>query len=39
MSHDELTQAAAQAGVQTQPVTAEDQQAMAQAEAADPQEG
>lgn len=37
MSHDELTQAAAQAGVETHPVTAEDQQAMADAEAADPQ--
>ena len=39
MSHDELTQAAAQAGVQTQEPTAEDQQAMASAEAADPQQG
>jgi len=37
MSHEELTQAAAQAGVQPQPVTAEDQQAMAEAEAADPE--
>lgn len=37
MSHDELTQATAQAGVQTQPVTADDQQAMANAEAADPE--
>lgn len=39
MSHDELTQAAAQAGVQPQEATPEDQQAMAQAEASDPQEG
>lgn len=36
MSHDELTQAAAQTGVETHPVTPEDQQAMADAEAADP---
>lgn len=36
MSHEELTQAAAQAGVQEHPVTPEDQQAMAQAEASDP---
>ncbi len=36
MSHDELTQAAAQAGVQPQEATPEDQQAMANAEAADP---
>ena len=32
----ELDQAMAQAGIQAQPVTAEDQQAMAAAEAADP---
>lgn len=39
MSHDELTQAAAQAGVQPQEATPEDKQAMADAEAADPQQG
>ena len=36
MEPEELDQAMAQAGVQAQPVTAEDQQAMAQAEASDP---
>ena len=36
MEPEELDQAMAQAGVQAQPVTAEDQQAMATAEANDP---
>jgi hypothetical protein len=36
MEPEELERAMAQAGVQPQPVTAEDQQAMAAAEAADP---
>ena len=36
MTEEELQQAMQQAGVQAQPVTAEDQQAMAAAEAADP---
>jgi hypothetical protein len=36
MEPAELDQAMAQAGIQAQPVTAEDQQAMAAAEAADP---
>lgn len=38
MSEVELQQAMQQAGVQAQPVTAEDQQAMSAAEAADPGE-
>jgi hypothetical protein len=37
MSHDELQAAMRQQGIEGQPVTAEDQQAMASAEAADPQ--
>ena len=36
MEPDELDRAMAQAGIQPQPVTAEDQQAMATAEANDP---
>jgi hypothetical protein len=36
MEPEELDQAMAQAGITPQPVTAEDQQAMAAAEAADP---
>ena len=36
MEPEELEQAMAQAGIQPQPVTAEDQQAMAAAEANDP---
>jgi hypothetical protein len=36
MEPAELDQAMAQAGIQAQPVTAEDQQAMSAAEAADP---
>ena len=36
MDEQELQQAMQQSGVQAQPVTAEDQQAMASAEAADP---
>jgi hypothetical protein len=36
MEPEELDQAMAQAGIQAQPVTAEDQQAMATAEANDP---
>jgi hypothetical protein len=36
MEPEELDQAMAQAGIQAQPVTAEDQQAMASAEANDP---
>jgi hypothetical protein len=36
MEPEELDAAMAQAGIQAQPVTAEDQQAMAAAEAADP---
>jgi hypothetical protein len=36
MEPEELDQAMAQAGIQPQPVTAEDQQAMATAEANDP---
>lgn len=36
MEPEELDQAMAAAGIQAQPVTAEDQQAMAQAEASDP---
>ena len=39
MSEEELQQAMKQTGVQAQPVTPEDQQAMASAEAADPDEG
>ena len=39
MSHEDLQNAMQQQGVQGQPVTAEDQQAMASAEAAEPQEG
>ena len=39
MSEEELQQAMQQAGVQAQPVTAEDQQAMDAAEAADPDQG
>jgi non-canonical (house-cleaning) NTP pyrophosphatase len=39
MDEQELQQAMQQSGVQAQPVTAEDQQAMSAAEAADPQEG
>ena len=39
MSEEELQQAMQQAGVQAQPVTAEDQQAMNAAEAADPDQG
>ncbi len=38
MDEQELQQAMQQAGVQAQPVTADDQQAMAAAEAADPQQ-
>ena len=38
MSEEELNQAMQQAGVQPQPVTQEDEQAMANAEATDPQE-
>jgi uncharacterized membrane protein len=37
MSHEELQQAMQQQNIQAQPVTQEDQQAMASAEAADPQ--
>ena len=37
MSHEELQQAMQQQYIQPQPVTQEDQQAMASAEAADPQ--
>lgn len=36
MEPEELDRAMAQAGIQAQPVTAEDQQAMAAAESADP---
>ena len=39
MSEEELQQAMQQTGVQAQPVTPEDQQAMASAEAADPDQG
>ena len=40
MSHEELQSTMAQQGIQEQPVTAQDQQAMADAEAAEPpQEG
>ena len=39
MDEQELQQAMQQSGVQAQPVTAEDQQAMASAEAADPDQG
>ena len=39
MDEQELQQAMQQSGVQAQPVTAEDQQAMANAEAADPDQG
>jgi len=39
MDEQELQQAMQQSGVQAQPVTAEDQQAMAAAEAADPDQG
>ena len=39
MDEQELQQAMQQSGVQPQPVTAEDQQAMANAEAADPDQG
>lgn len=38
LSEEELQQAMKQTGVQAQPVTPEDEQAMANAEAADPQE-
>lgn len=38
MSEQELNQAMQQTGVQAQPVTPEDEQAMANAEATDPQE-
>ncbi len=38
MSEEELDQAMQQQGIQAQPVTEADQQAMAQAEAADPEE-
>jgi parvulin-like peptidyl-prolyl isomerase len=38
MSDEELQQAMQQQGVQAQPVTEQDQQAMANAEAADPEE-
>lgn len=38
MSEEELDQAMQQQGIQSQPVTAEDQQAMEAAEAADPEE-
>lgn len=37
MSHKDLQNSMQQQGIQAQPVTAEDQQAMAQAEANDPQ--
>jgi hypothetical protein len=39
MSHEELQQTIQQQNIQAQPVTQEDQQAMASAEAADPQSG
>jgi len=39
MSHEELQNSMQQQGIQGQPVTAEDQQAMTTAEANDPQEG
>lgn len=39
MSHEDLQNTMQQQGIQGQPVTAEDQQQMAAAEAADPQEG
>ena len=39
MSEEELQQAMQQTGVQSQPITAEDQKAMAAAEAADPAQG
>ena len=39
MSHDELQSAMAQQGIEGQPVTAEDQQAMAHAENSEAQEG
>jgi hypothetical protein len=39
MDEEELQQAMQQTGVQAQPVTEEDQQAMAAAEAADPEQG
>ena len=39
MDEQELQQAMQQTGVQAQPVTTEDQQAMAAAEAADPDQG
>ena len=39
MDEQELQQAMQQTGVQAQPVTAEDQQAMTNAEAADPDQG
>jgi hypothetical protein len=39
MSHEELQQAMQQQHIQPQPVTQEDQQAMASAEDADPQSG
>ena len=39
MSEEELQQAMQQTGVKSQPITAEDQKAMAAAEAADPDKG
>jgi hypothetical protein len=39
MSHDELQQTMQQQNIQAQPVTQEDQQAMASAEATDTQSG
>jgi hypothetical protein len=39
MSHEELQQTMQRQNIQPQPVTQEDQQAMASAEAADPQSG
>jgi hypothetical protein len=39
MSHEELQQAMLQQNIQPQPVTQQDQQAMASAQAADPQSG
>jgi hypothetical protein len=39
MSEQELQQAMQQTGVKSQPITAEDQKAMAAAEAADPAQG
>ena len=39
MDEEELQQAMQQTGVQAQPVTAEDQRAMSDAEAADPDQG